>query len=134
MDGSNSGMSLDEDGNEPVDQRGSRAVTRKLGEALARNLAVDFAEHGKAAIAAVRGSRPLDYLKLVASLVSKQDVDQPDVVIGRLVFRGINDDETLAREAAEKDSRSVSTSDAADTPPLLPANSEHWTLTDRSPE
>ena len=58
-----------ESGNPNGRPKGSR---NKLGEDFIRALSEDFAQHGAAVIAAVRETRPHDYLKVVASLVPKQ--------------------------------------------------------------
>lgn len=49
--------------------KGSR---NKLGEAFISALHDDFAEHGVAAIQAVRTERPHEYLKVVASILPKE--------------------------------------------------------------
>lgn len=84
---------------------GSRAKCRfKLSEAFVRELWRDFEEHGAKAIAEVREKRPQDYLKIVASLVPKQLAsDDGEVVIGAIVFKGINDEATLLRQREELD-------------------------------
>ena len=75
---------------------GSRAKCRfKLSEAFVRELCADFEAHGARAIAEVRERRPQDYLKIVASLVPKQFAVEAEVVVGEVVFRGINDDEAF---------------------------------------
>ena len=51
-------------------QKGSR---NKLGEAMLADLYHDWMEHGMQAVIEVRETRPSDYLKVVALLVSKCD-------------------------------------------------------------
>jgi hypothetical protein len=52
--------------------RGSR---NQLGEALLADLCADWCEHGAEAVRRVREERPSEYLKVVALLVSKGDMD-----------------------------------------------------------
>ena len=81
---------------------GSRAKCRyKLSEAFVRALWLDFQEHGDKAIASVRENRPQDYLKIIALLVPRQEEQEAGQAIGMIVFKGLNDDETLARERRE---------------------------------
>lgn len=81
---------------------GSRAKCRyKLSEAFVRALWLDFQEHGDKAIASVRENRPQDYLKIIALLVPRQEEQEAGQAIGMIVFKGLNDDETLARERQE---------------------------------
>lgn len=49
--------------------KGSR---HKLGEDFLRKLQQDFASHGEEVIQKVRGERPQDYLKVVASILPKE--------------------------------------------------------------
>ncbi|WP_374634030.1 DUF5681 domain-containing protein [Ferrovibrio sp.] len=66
--------------------KGSR---NKLGEDFLRELCADFAEHGRAAIEAVREKKPEVYMKVVADLLPKQiEVTNP--------VDGISDDELIA--------------------------------------
>ena len=69
--------------------QGSRAKCRyKLSEAFIRQLWLDFEEHGADAIKAVRQRRPQDYLKIIASLIPRQeDGDEGRFVIGNVIFR-----------------------------------------------
>ncbi|MEM9122180.1 MAG: hypothetical protein AAGB03_02555 [Pseudomonadota bacterium] len=43
----------------------------RLGAAFLQALQDDFDDHGEAAIAAVRSDKPLDYLKIIASILPK---------------------------------------------------------------
>ena len=88
---------------------GSRAKCRfRLSEAFVRGLWRDFQKHGPEAIAEVREKRPQDYLKIVASLVPRQlPSDDGEVVIGALIFNGINDDATLQREREDREAGPV---------------------------
>lgn len=53
----------------PGRPKGSR---NKLGEDFVAKLQADFAEHGAAAIAAVRAEKPDQYLKVIASILPKE--------------------------------------------------------------
>lgn len=66
----------------------------KLGEEFVAALQADFAEHGKAAIIAVRTDKPDQYLKVIASILPK------DVNITVNDFEDKSDDE-LRRELRE---------------------------------
>jgi hypothetical protein len=64
----------------PRRSRNSRSGNALVGAAGARlkqsfiaALAADYEQHGAAAIAALRTDKPADYVKLVASLLPKQD-------------------------------------------------------------
>ena len=57
-----------------VSARGD-ALRAGLSEAFVAALASDYAEHGAEAIAALRQERPHDYVKLVASLLPKDALD-----------------------------------------------------------
>lgn len=65
-------------GNPAGRPKGSR---NKLGEDFLRELAADFSENGKKAIAAVREKEPGVYLRVVASLLPKiVEVQQPSAL------------------------------------------------------
>lgn len=49
--------------------KGSR---HKLGEDFLKKLQADFAEHGEEVIKAVRGDKPDQYLKVIASVLPKE--------------------------------------------------------------
>ncbi len=74
-------------GGKPV---GSR---NKLQGDFVRELAEDFAKHGKKAIVSVREDRPADYLRVIASLMPKE------IDVGTK-FAALNDDEIAAGIAA----------------------------------
>lgn len=68
--------------------KGARNI---LGEAFLTALQVDFAEHGVAAIQAVRADKPDQYLKVIASLMPKElnvNVNELD---------NLSDDQLIAR-------------------------------------
>ena len=68
---------------------GSRAKCRyKLSEAFIRQLLLDFEAHGDEAIITVRQRRPQDYLRIIASLIPRQERDEGDerFIIGTVVF------------------------------------------------
>lgn len=72
----------------PGRPKGARNI---LGEAFLTALQVDFAEHGVAAIQAVRADKPDQYLKVIASLMPKElnvNVNELD---------NLSDDQLLAR-------------------------------------
>jgi hypothetical protein len=74
-------------GGKPV---GSR---NRLQGDFVRQLAEDFAQHGKKAIVRVREDRPSDYLRVIASLMPKE------IDVGTK-FAALNDDEIAAGIAA----------------------------------
>lgn len=74
-------------GNPAGRQRGSR---NKLSEDFFKALADDFAEHGIAALKAMRAERPSDYIKAVASLQSKEITGEDGESLGMVVFKGLN--------------------------------------------
>lgn len=49
-----------------------KGARNKLGEDFLQALQVDFTSHGQAAIAKVRGERPHEYLKVIASILPKE--------------------------------------------------------------
>ena len=49
-----------------------------LDEAFVKALEADFIAHGKAAIAALRAEKPIDYMKIVAALHAKGASDATD--------------------------------------------------------
>ena len=67
-----------------------------LGEAFLAALQADFAENGKAAIAAVRVEKPFDYLKVITALMPKQ------VEVREGAFDGIGDEELVELVRAAK--------------------------------
>jgi hypothetical protein len=62
-----------ESGNPKGRPKGSR---HKLQESFLHALAEDFSEHGVAVIEQVRKEKPVEYLKAIASLVSKPSEDE----------------------------------------------------------
>ena len=69
--------------------QGSRAKCRyKLSEAFIRELWLDFEAHGAQAIVLLRERRPVDYLKIIASLIPRQEAreDEEKCIIGTVVF------------------------------------------------
>ena len=75
-------------GNPKGRPKGSR---NKLGEAFLADLYEDWEMHGKEAIEAVRVKKPDVYLKLVASLLSK------DLNVNVSKFEDLTDDELVER-------------------------------------
>ena len=67
-----------------------------LGEAFLAALQADFAENGKAAIAAVREEKPFDYLKVISALMPKQ------VEVREGAFDGVGDEELAELVKAAK--------------------------------
>jgi hypothetical protein len=67
--------------------KGSR---NKLGEAFLADLYADWCEGGVAAIARVRAERPDVYLRVVASILSK------DLELENDIFDGLSDDQLAA--------------------------------------
>jgi len=68
--------------------------TDDFNEAFVRALKVDFATYGAIAIAAMRGEKPVEYVKTVAALCTKETSDATDPL------RQMSDGE-LARHIAE---------------------------------
>lgn len=59
--------------------KGARA---KLGEAFLQGLFKDFQEHGQVTIETVRGEKPDQYLKVIASLLPKEITGEGGAAIG----------------------------------------------------
>lgn len=55
-------------------EQAARARTR-LGRALTKHVVDDFIGHGAEVIAKVRSEKPLDYVKLVQTILEKEDAD-----------------------------------------------------------
>ena len=53
-------------------EQAARARTR-LGQALTKHVVDDFTVHGAEVIAKVRNEKPLDYVKLVHTILEKED-------------------------------------------------------------
>lgn len=68
-----------------------KGARNKLGEAFVEALHEDFAEHGAAAIVAVREEKPDQYLKVIASLLPKE------MTLNVNDAEGLTDDELIAR-------------------------------------
>jgi hypothetical protein len=75
-------------GNPSGRPKGSR---HKLSEDFFKALAEDFAEHGVAAIIAMRAERPGDYAKMIAALQSKELTGEGGEALGMVVFKGLNE-------------------------------------------
>jgi hypothetical protein len=50
---------------------GSRSVQARLGEAFLEQLLADFEQHGSGMIERFRTDKPIDYVKIVASFLTK---------------------------------------------------------------
>lgn len=61
--------------------KGARA---KLGEAFLQAMQEDFAQHGIAAVEAVRTEKPDQYLKVIASMLPKE-IDLGDEIVQAMV-------------------------------------------------
>jgi hypothetical protein len=61
-------------GREPADNKGGRprGPRNRLSKAFVDALAKDFAEHGDAAVKILRVESPIDYCRLIGSLVPKE--------------------------------------------------------------
>jgi hypothetical protein len=69
--------------------QGSRAKCRfKLSEAFIKQLWLDFEAHGAQAIVNVRERRPQDYLRIIASLIPRQEANESggNFIIGAVHF------------------------------------------------
>jgi hypothetical protein len=69
----------------------------RLNRALAKHLIADFEANGSEVVAKIRASKPLDYVKLVSSVLSEESIDDAKFaplynVVERHIVRPENSD------------------------------------------
>lgn len=78
---------LGQSGNPAGRPKGARS---KLSEAFFKALADDFEKHGETAIRSVGADRPQDYVRVIASLQSKEITGEDGESLGMVIFKGLN--------------------------------------------